>query len=392
MVTKKCKKCEVEKPVEEFSKHSDTRDKLDQRCKTCVRLIKQNNERTLKPRELDIIETDITCRDWQGGKKKGSIINRGKGLFIASVANKKSKSFRLENYENDETRLRLAATQFLYETSLLLNLTTNQYKIIFNKKTDEPQYLLVQLSKGFVMLCDYDQLDLVKNHHFFVTISGNTNEHRSHYAAFIQDNKNVSFHKMITGFDMTDHINRYPMDNRRCNLRETNALENNRNRTNHYKIDKNNNFQTGIDFDTEHEIWNASITINGEVKVKSFPINQTSYQEAKQNAHHWCQQTIEKYKTNPMTGVAFYEKDNVWRCYIKINNEMIMKTYPVLKYGYEIARQMAIDWRTDMAQKTNNYVSRPDETTTNRHQDFDRLKSEFENIMIEHATGLKWKL
>lgn len=391
MTTKICKKCEIEKLVSEFSKHSDTKDKLDHRCKACVRLVKQNSERTLKPRELDVVDTDVNYRDWQGGKKKGTIINRGNGLFIASVANKKSKSFRMENYDNDETRLRTAATEFLYKTSLEMNLTTNRYKIIFHKETDEPQYLLVQLSKDFVMLCDYDQLDLVKNHHLFVTISGNTNEHRSHYAAFLQDSKNKPFHKGITGFEMTDHINRYPMDNRRCNLRETNALENNRNKTNHYQIEEYI-VEKGLDFDTEHEVWNACVNIDGDIKIKSFPIAQTNYQEAKEKAHYWCQQTIEKYKKNPITGVVFDRLQNVFRSRIKIQNKDHEQRFHVSKYGYDVARQMAIDWRTEMAKQTDNYVSRPDEVATNRHHDFDRLKSEFEDIMIQHATGMKWKL
>jgi len=389
---KTCKKCGIEKSVEEFSKHSDTRDKLDQRCKSCVRLIKQNSERTLKPREMDIVETNIHCRDWQGGKKKGSIISKGDGLFIASVANKKSKSFRLQNYDMDESKLRKAATEFLYSTSLELGLTTNQYKIIFNTETDEPQYLLVKLSKNYVMLCDYDQLDLIKNHHLFVTISGTKNKYQSHYAAYLQDNKNIPFHKGITGYEMTDHINRYPMDNRRCNLRETNALENNRNRTNYSLTDeKENNIQTGIHFDAEYEIWNACVTIDGEMKMKSFPIDPSGYQEAKQNAHHWCQQTIEKYKTNPMTGVTLDKIQNTFRSRIRINNEQFEQRFNISKYGYDVAKQMAIDWRTEMAQKTQNYVSRPDEVITNRHPDFDRLRSEFEEIMIEHATGLQWK-
>lgn len=391
MAIKTCKTCATEKSTEEFSKHPDTRDKLDQRCKVCVRLIKQNKDRTLKPRELDIVETDTVCRDWQGGKKKGSVMNKGDGLFIASVANKKSKSFRLENYDNDETKLRSAAMKFLYDTSLELNLTTNRYKIIFHKETDEPQYLLVQLSKGFVMLCDYDQLDMVKNHHLFVTISGNTNQHRSHYVAFLQDSKNVPFHKGITGFDMTDHINRYPMDNRRCNLRETNALENNRNRTNHYPVEKHDT-QIGIDFDTEHEIWNAFINIDGKVKIKSFPIAQSDYEQAKQNSHKWCKEAIEKYKTNPITGVFFDKLQSIFRSRIKIQNKDYEQRFPVSKYGYDVARQMAIDWRIEMDKQTDNYVSRPDEIATNRHQDFDRLKSEFEDIMIQHATGMKWTL
>lgn len=390
MATKVCKKCNMEKPIQEFSRHADTRDKLDHRCKACVRLVKANSNRIPKPRELDIFETDISCRDWQGGKKKGSIMNRGGGLFVASVANKKSKSFRLNDFDMDESKLREEAHRFLYAKSLELGLTTNRYKIIFHNETDEPQYLLVQLSKNYVMLCDYDQLELIKMHHLFATTSGGNNEHKSHYAGLLEDGKNIPFHKAITGFEMTDHINRYPMDNRRCNLRETNALDNNRNRTNYYSVQQN--IDHGIRFDAENEIWNALVTMDNKPQVKSFVIhNHGGYEESKRLAYEWCKQMIHKYDNNPMTGVSFYERDNAWRSYIKINGKMIMKTFPAPKFGYDTAKQMAIDWRKEMAQKTDNYVSRPDEIATNRHADYDRLRSEFEDIMIEHAGGLQWK-
>ena len=39
------------------------------------------------------------------------------------------------------------------------------------------------------------------------------------------------FHNYLTGFDMIDHHNRNPMDNRRCNLSKTTKKENNNNRT-----------------------------------------------------------------------------------------------------------------------------------------------------------------
>jgi hypothetical protein len=223
----------------------------------------------------------------------------------------------------------------------------------------------------------------------FVTISGGTNKNRSHYVAYVENNKNVPFHKGITGFEMTDHINRYPMDNRRCNLRETNAVYNNRNRMNYHS--EENNIQTSIQFDTEHEIWNACMTIDGIMKMKSFPIHQIDYEKAKYNAHQWCEETIDKYKKNPITGVTFAKEENNFRSRIRVNNEQFEQRFSVSQYGYDVAKQMAIDWRTEMAQKTDNYVSRPNETMTHRHPDFDKLRSEFENIMIEHATGLQWK-
>lgn len=117
---------------------------------------------------LDTIKTDIKNKYWQGGKKKGSILDYGNGLFFAMIANKCLKSFQLQNYMN-ESKLRESAERFLYTKSLELGIVTNRYKIILHKDTNYPQYLLVQLSKNYVMLCDYDQLEIIKKYHFFIT-------------------------------------------------------------------------------------------------------------------------------------------------------------------------------------------------------------------------------
>ena len=50
------------------------------------------------------------------------------------------------------------------------------------------------------------------------------------------------------------------------------------------------NIQTGLNFYAEHELWNASVSMNREI-MKSFPtIQSCGYQEAKQKAYEWCQQ------------------------------------------------------------------------------------------------------
>jgi len=397
---KKCKKCQVEKPVTEFSRHPETRDKRDQRCKACVKLVKQNKDRVLKPRELDVVPTDATCREWQGGKKKGSIISKGDGLFIASVANKKSKSFRLHDYDMDESRLRDAANVFLYQKSLELGLTSNRYKIIFDQEERGdssssahplPKYLIVQLSKGFVMLCDYCQLDFIKSHHMCVSVSGGKNEHKSHYAVYLmEDGKISTFHKAITGYEMTDHIDRYPMDNRLCNLRETNAQENNRNRNNFFEPKKKVN--TGVDFDAERELWNAWVEVHGKIESKTFLVGTySSYQEGKLDAHKWVKERVDKSTTHPVTGVVFDEVNMVFRSRIRIRDKQLEQRFSVTKLGHDTAREMAIAWRTDMAKATENHVSRPDETPVHSHPDYQRLRCEFEDIMVAHADGYQWK-
>ena len=52
-MSKICRKCSTEKLIEFFSKHSGTADKLDNRCKNCVKLIKTDPNREHKSTELD---------------------------------------------------------------------------------------------------------------------------------------------------------------------------------------------------------------------------------------------------------------------------------------------------------------------------------------------------
>ena len=86
---------------------------------------------------------------------------------------------------------------------------------------------------------------------------------------------------------MTDHINRNSLDNRLCNLRETNPKLNNNNRS-----------------------------------------------------------TLKKYKdTNQILGVRFIQKDESWQARIKQNSKEYSKQFSVKKYGYEIAKNMAIEYR-----------------------------------------------
>ena len=44
------------------------------------------------------------------------------------------------------------------------------------------------------------------------------------------DSNNILFHKYITGYDMTDHIDRNPLNNKLSNLRETTNKLNSNNR------------------------------------------------------------------------------------------------------------------------------------------------------------------
>jgi len=328
---KTCNKCNIEKTIENFSKHSGTKDKHDNRCKECVKNVKNNKDREKRPSEKDLIETDLTNKNWQGGKYNGSIFERiiknkdtENKVYIVAVGGKQ-KTFNPKNFKNDEECLQ-EAEKYKKEKSDELNLTSNKYKIIF--ENNKPKYLIVQLTKNYITLCDYLQLEFIKNNNLFVSKS--SAKESKQYCLYNINNDIKRFHGYITGYDMVDHINRYPLDNRNCNLRKTTHTENNKNSTN-------------------------------------------------------------TNKTSLMTGVTFNSKDEAWRGRIKINGKEHNKQFAIKTYGYEEAKQMAITWRQEQAKLSDNFVNKVEEKDLNKHIDYDKLKKEYEEIMEKYSNGFKWK-
>ena len=198
---KTCSKCNIEKTLDKFSKDSSTKDKLERRCKECVKKVKQNKDRKRQPYEKDLIETDITNLDWQGGKLSGSFSENNNSFSVR--INKKTKTFNINNFTNKEECLK-AAKEYRQNISDELKLIKNKYKIIF--KNNQPKYLIVQLSKNYITLCDYNQLDLIKNHNIFVSKGGG--EKSKQYCMYQNGDKTYRFHGKVSGFDMVDHIDK----------------------------------------------------------------------------------------------------------------------------------------------------------------------------------------
>lgn len=331
MENKTCNKCNTEKSIDNFSKHSGTKDKFDNRCKKCVKNIKENKNREKRPSEKDLVETNLTNTNWQGGKYSGSIFERivknkdtENKVFIVAVGGKQ-KTFNPKNFKNEEECLK-ESEKYKKEQSDALKLTSNKYKIIF--ENSQPKYLIVQLTKKYVTLCNYSQLEFIKNNNLFVSKSGDKNSKQ--YCAYQTETSIKGFHGYITGYEMVDHINRYALDNRIYNLRKTTHTENNKNATN-------------------------------------------------------------TNKTSLITGVTFNSKDEAWRGRIKINGKEHNKQFSIKFHGYEEAKQMAITWRQEQAKLTDNFVNKTQEKDLNKHPEFDKLKKEYEEIMQNYCDGFKWK-
>lgn len=231
MPDKKCRRCGETKTTDHFNKHNGTADKLDNRCKECVNAANKKRRQKVKTKSnvekrLDFHEPDVNTTDWQGGKYPFSVFKRKTcKSYIASIAGTQ-KTFSPDKYGGEE-EAKEAAYEWGRETSDVAGLTKNKYRIIKSNK-GTPRYLIVQLSDNYVMLCDYKDLKTIQ--YTNMCAKRGVNSFSKAYAGMTGGSNVKLFHKFKTGFDMTDHINRYPLDNRKANLRSTNIVDNNKNR------------------------------------------------------------------------------------------------------------------------------------------------------------------
>jgi len=232
-MNKQCTSCKIFLLFERFSKHSSTADGLDKKCKSCVAKARKNPNRKKMPRTLDIDKTDMSSTDWQGGKYAGTIFKRTNGVaWIACCGrgkNSKQKSFHPKNYNSDGDAFN-AADKWRKTLSDKLRLTKNKYKIIEHMNT---KYLIIKLTYNYVTLCDFDQLDAIKNITLCSRCGGDCEQ--TNYCGYWDQKiqKMQSFHRYVCTVpgQVVDHINGYPLDNRKCNLRSTSYSVNNQNRT-----------------------------------------------------------------------------------------------------------------------------------------------------------------
>ena len=226
MSTKTCKKCDKTLSIAMYSKHSGTKDKLDNRCKDCVKKCVKNYRINGK-KEHPIYNLDMNNINWQLGKSTGCILYRKRNnrfyyeaRIKLSNGKLKSKSFPKENFEE--------ANKWLKEFAKENNLTNNMIRIIDDNTIE------VQLTKNYIMKTDIKYADICQKYSLCAGKGGSKTS--KYYAKIEVDGKSISYHKYITGYSMTDHINRDTLDNRLINLRKTTYKQNNNNRGQNKKI------------------------------------------------------------------------------------------------------------------------------------------------------------
>ena len=165
---------------------------------------------------------------------------------------------------------RAAAEKWQEEMSHSLGLTKNRYRIMGN-------HAEVQLTQGRIMLVDIEDIPFVEQEYWCVKVSGGQRDH--FYAAC----RSGPFHRLLTGFEVVDHINRDTFDNRRGNLRSVDATGNARNR----KRSRNNTSGVGgvsQIFVKGKPHWDARWCEAGKRVHRQFSVAKYGEQEAKRRA------------------------------------------------------------------------------------------------------------
>lgn len=179
--------------------------------------------------------SDLPKNMWILGKPRGTIFKiAGENAYTARVVERNGKSHsctfdpaKYKKSKNPDEDAHNAAKKWKCETSYKLGATKNMIKIL------NDEYMVVKLSKNKTMVTDIMFIDVVQQISLFVTKSSNINA--KYYASYSYKNdndikKNYMFHRLLTGFTLTDHLNRDPLDNRLINLRFSTYSDNNKNK------------------------------------------------------------------------------------------------------------------------------------------------------------------
>jgi hypothetical protein len=169
----------------------------------------------------------------------------------------------------------------LYKKAIQIkNELSDIHELTRNKiKIISDEIIEVQLTKDQIMRTDYKFIELITKYNMYSTKSSETNS--KYYAVIDINGKLEKFHKHITGFEMVDHIDRDTLNNCISNLRKADHKLNNNNRS---ISDSSNAVVLGVTFCAKDNCFRARIKQDEREYSKQFSVGKYGYEEAKQMA------------------------------------------------------------------------------------------------------------
>lgn len=161
---------------------------------------------------------------WLLGKPTGTVFERNtdNDVYTARVSKNDdtqcTKTFDVSKYSSENEAYE-AAKKWKIETSYRLDVTKNLIKIL------DDDIIEVQLTKNQVMKTNIIFLPLIQK----IFICSGASGKGDIYAIASINNINFKYHKLITGFEVVDHIDGNRLNNCLENLRNTDYLMNNNN-------------------------------------------------------------------------------------------------------------------------------------------------------------------
>ena len=123
------------------------------------------------------------------------------------------------------------------------------------------EYGIGHLDDDEIFLFDLEDYEIISKYYWVIKYGNNGKYKRVVTCCKLNGKKykNLSMHQLLTGKKNIDHINRNPLDNRKCNFREATYQENSQNRS---KQSNNTSGIIGVLFRNDTSKWVARINID----------------------------------------------------------------------------------------------------------------------------------